>query len=136
MYRNILVPIADDVTERTDAAIEIARALAAPEGEITVLHVIETVPGFARTYIPETVFDQAQEDSKTMLSAIAARAPAVSRTAVVHGHGGKTIVQFAEENGTDCIVMGSHRPGFQDVFFGSPAAHVVRHVACAVHVMR
>ena len=36
----------------------------------------------------------------------------------------------------ECIVMGSHKPGFSDYLLGSTAARVVRHAPCAVHVYR
>ena len=56
--------------------------------------------------------------------------------AVVSGHAGRTILDFAGEQGIDCIVMNSHRPDLTDYFLGSTAARVVRHARCAVHVLR
>lgn len=55
---------------------------------------------------------------------------------VIEGHAGHTIVDYAAKNGVDCIVVASHRPGFQDYFLGSTAARVVRHAPCSVHVVR
>ena len=55
---------------------------------------------------------------------------------VVVGHPGRTITDYADENGIDCIVIASHQPGLQDYFLGSTAARVVRHAHCAVHVLR
>ena len=55
---------------------------------------------------------------------------------VVDGHSARTILDYAEEHGVDCIVMASHRPDITDYFLGSTAARVVRHAACAVHVLR
>ncbi|WP_371932559.1 universal stress protein [Pararhizobium sp. IMCC21322] len=46
------------------------------------------------------------------------------------------MVEYAESNGVDCIIIASHRPGLQDYFLGSTAARVVRHAHCAVHVIR
>ena len=40
------------------------------------------------------------------------------------------------ESGADLLIIASHRPGLQDYFLGSTAAHVVRHAACSVHVIR
>ncbi len=56
--------------------------------------------------------------------------------AVVSGHAGHTIVDWASHHDIDCIVVASHRPGLQDYFLGSTAARVVRHAPCAVHVHR
>ena len=55
---------------------------------------------------------------------------------VVEGHAGRSIVDYAEKNGVDLIVIASHRPGLQDFFLGSTAARVVRHAQCCVHVLR
>jgi nucleotide-binding universal stress UspA family protein len=55
---------------------------------------------------------------------------------VVVGHGANSILDYAEQNEVDCIILASHRPGYQDYFLGSTAARVVRHATCAVHVLR
>ena len=55
---------------------------------------------------------------------------------VVEGHSGRTILDFAEDNGIDLIVVASHRPGMGDMLLGSTATQVVRHANCAVHVLR
>jgi nucleotide-binding universal stress UspA family protein len=55
---------------------------------------------------------------------------------IVLGHAARSIVEYAENNNVDCIVIASHQPGFSDIFLGSTAAHVVRHAKCAVHVVR
>ena len=55
---------------------------------------------------------------------------------MVIGHTYRSIIDYAGDNGVDCIVMGSHKPGFSDYLLGSTAARVVRHAPCAVHVYR
>lgn len=55
---------------------------------------------------------------------------------VVEGHSGRTILDYAEETGSDLIVIASHRPGMGDMLMGSTATQVVRHAKCAVHVLR
>ncbi len=55
---------------------------------------------------------------------------------IVKGHSARTIIDFARENGIECIIIGSHKPGLSDYFLGSTAARVVRHADCAVHVHR
>jgi len=137
MYQHLLIPIADDEDRgRADAAFEIARALSAPDAKLTILHVIETIPAFIESQIPESALEKGRRETDAMLEAVAARAPAGAKTDVVSGHAGRAILDYAERWGADCIVIGSHRPGVQDMFFGSTAAHVVRHAPCAVHVLR
>jgi len=55
---------------------------------------------------------------------------------VLVGHAGRSITDYAEETGADCIIVGSHRSELRDFFLGSTAACVVRHAPCAVHVLR
>lgn len=136
MYRKILVPIAEDDAPRTDAALEIARALLSPDGEIMILHVIEPVSGYVASYIPEETRKALHEETLAMMEAVAARAGHGVAAKVETGHGGRSIVERASEDGFDCIVIASHRPEFQDVLFGSTAAYVARHAPCAVHVLR
>jgi nucleotide-binding universal stress UspA family protein len=137
MYSHILVPVADDETpERTDAALTAARLLMSAEARLSLLHVTEPIPGYVASYLPEGALDHARQETQAMLEAVADRAGMRAETAIVSGHGGRAIVDHAERTGVDCIVISSHRPGFQDVFFGSTAAHVVRHAPCSVHVLR
>ncbi|MFT6773982.1 MAG: universal stress protein F [Paracoccaceae bacterium] len=136
MYSNILIPIAGDTGVQTDDVIAIARAIAAPGAKLTLMHVVERVPSYVASQIPPELLGRASTESKEMLAAVAARTGADMAQAVITGHGARSILEFAEDNGSDCIVMRSHRPEFQDVFFGSTAAHVVRHATCSVHVIR
>jgi nucleotide-binding universal stress UspA family protein len=55
---------------------------------------------------------------------------------LVEGHSGRTILDWADKHGVDCIIIASHRPGMQDLLLGSTATTVVRHARCAVHVIR
>ena len=56
--------------------------------------------------------------------------------ALQSGHAGREIVDFAEHNMIDCIVMASHKPGLSNLLLGSTADRVVRHARCSVHVIR
>ncbi|MEM9475864.1 MAG: universal stress protein [Pseudomonadota bacterium] len=134
MYKKVLVPIAVDHSPNTDTQLQIAKALAGSDGKITVLTVMEAVPSFIMSELPEGQLEHNQAEMRKVLEGIVGD-PAVE-IAVVMGHAGRTINQYADENGTDCIVIASHQPGLQDYFLGSTAARVVRHAHCAVHVLR
>lgn len=136
MYKKILVPVVIDHEENVAAAIAVARVLADSGGEITLLHVMEEVPGFIATQIPEGTFERNRKEIAAELDAMAKQAGAGVRTEVISGHASRSILEFGEENGVDCIVISSHQPGLQDYFLGSTAARVVRHAHCAVHVIR
>lgn len=135
MYKNILVPVAADHGPNSGKAMEAARLLLSEGGKITALTVVEAIPGYVAQYLPEGQMERTAVEVATSLKAEVGGAKDV-QTAVVSGHAGPTILDFAARNGADCIVIASHRPGLQDYFLGSTAARVVRHAQCAVHVVR
>lgn len=135
MYKNILVPMSFEADRDTMKSIEIAEALADKDGKITALHVLEEVPSYVLQYLPEGQFDANVQEIEELLRAKLKDHPGIE-VKVLEGHAGHSIVDFATETNVDCIVIASHRPGFQDFFLGSTAARVVRHAPCAVHVVR
>lgn len=135
MYSNILVPVATSDHPHTTEAIEIARAMLAEGGKITLLHVIEEIPSYIRHQLPPDAEETAIQSAQAWLGEMARGAGGADARVVV-GHAGNTIVEYAQTHGNDCIVIASHRPGFQDLFLGSTAARVVRHATCSVHVVR
>ena len=135
MYKNILVTIALDHSRDNAAAFDIARTLAAEGASITALNVLEEMPAYVETYLPQDHFDERLADSEARLKAELGGVADV-KPVVVSGHAATTIVSYAVDNNIDCIVIASHRPGLQDYFLGSTAGRVVRHAPCAVHVVR
>lgn len=135
MYDHVLVPIALDHDRDVDRAVAIARHLVNPAGKITALSVMEELPSYASQYLPE---GHHEDQKQAVLSQMRERLgfPDDIEVATVHGPAGQEILHFADQNGVDCIVVASHRPGLQDYFLGSTAARVVRHAPCAVHVVR
>jgi nucleotide-binding universal stress UspA family protein len=135
MYDNILVPIAlDNDEDRTSQAIKVAKKLASDGARLTLLHVVESIPSYAISYIASDVLAETRKGIVTEMNRLAAEAGAEAK--VVDGHSGRTILDFAEEHSPDLIVIASHRPGMQTLLLGSTATHVVRHAKCSVHVLR
>ena len=135
MYRHILVPISFEEDRDAAGAISVARTLVDDDGQITLIHVMEQIPSYAISYIPQDYLVESRTAIQTELNQMAADIPNATGL-LVDGHSGRTILDWAEENAADCIVIASHRPGMQDLFLGSTAAQVVRHAKCAVHVIR
>ena len=135
MYKNILVPVVFDEEHDTQASFLAARALADKDAKFTVVHVIEAIPAYFTAEIPDDVLSNAHDDVATLLTKSAKALPGAA-SKLITGHPGRTLVDYANENGVDCIVIASHRPGFSDIFLGSTAARVVRHANCSVHVIR
>lgn len=134
MYNKILVPMALDhgVSEQT---IKVAQGLSGGSGEIIALHVYEAPQRSVAAYLDEAAVRESMELAKSNLAEKTEKYAGV-RAELVQGHSARTIIDYAADNGIDCIVMGSHKPGLSDYFLGSTAARVVQHAPCAVHVVR
>lgn len=134
MYQKILVPMAldHDVSPQT---LKVSQTLCEQGGEIIALHVYEAPQTSVSSYLDKDVVEAGYEKAKTLLHEKLANAGDVTPM-IVKGHTARTIIDFANENDIDCIVMGSHDPGLSDYFLDSTASRVVRHAACAVHVLR
>ncbi len=134
MYDHIIIPMAlDHGFGRT--AIALAHKLLNDGGKITALHVHEAPQGSVSAYLDEDTVRGAFEASQARLKVRVADHPDVTPI-VIKGHSGRTIIDFADEQKADCIIIGSHKPGLIDYLLGSTAARVVRHAPCAVHVLR
>ena len=112
MYKNIMIPVAPDHPERLAEQLSVAKALADSGAKMTVVSVIEAVPLYIAAEVPAVVFE------------------------VVHGHAPTLILDKIKEDGTDLVIVRSHKPDLSDWFLGSTAGRVVRHAPCAVHVIR
>ncbi|WP_299376995.1 universal stress protein [uncultured Tateyamaria sp.] len=134
MYSKILVPMALDhgVSMHT---LEIAHALRTDGSEIIALHVHEAPQGSVSAYLDEATVAAGFQKARDDLEGKLAQHPGVTPV-IVKGHSARTIIDYANANGIDCIVIGSHKPGLSDYFLGSTASRVVRHAGCAVHVHR
>ncbi|WP_299351843.1 universal stress protein [uncultured Shimia sp.] len=135
MYKNILIPVASDHDPETERALDVARRLASDGATLTALTVVEMIPEYIATQLPE---GQIEKNMKSIEGGLHSALDAAGdiKVEVVSGHSGRTILDWAEEHGVDCIVMASHRPDLSNYFLGSTASRVVRHAQCAVHVLR
>lgn len=136
MYENILIPIALQSDQDGAAAVEIAKALKSPQGTLTLLHVMEDLPGYVVSQLPEGIGEENRAKAHAGLEKVAHSVGAPVTARVVSGHSSRTILNEADRMSADCIIIASHRPGLEDYFIGSTAAYVVRHAKCAVHVVR
>ena len=135
MYSNILVPVAFDGDHPVAPALTVARALASETARITFLHVLEKIPGYAINYMPSGYRDEVKKALTAELADLAGQVPD-GKGVLIEGHSGRSILDYADAESCDLIVIASHRPGMQDLLLGSTASQVVRHAACAVHVLR
>lgn len=136
MYKNILVPLDISHTKTPEKSIEVANSLLAEGGTVTLLNVVEELPGYIELQLPRETQARNIEESKLRLLAIADSHVKGAKCVVVVGHASQTILSYAKKNAADCIIIASHKPGLEDYLIGSTASRVVRHAKCAVHVIR
>ncbi len=135
MYKNILIPVALDKEHDTQASFEAARQLADADAVFTVVHVQEPIPAYVGSQIPCEVLAHTRHEILENLHNTASEI-SDAKVQLISGHAGRAIVDFANQNDVDCIVLASHKPGFEDIFLGSTANRVVHHAKCSVHVIR
>lgn len=134
MYNKILVPMALDhgISPET---LKVAQALCPPGGQITALHVHEAPQGSVAAFLDKDAVREGFERAVQLMRQKTEGMEGIE-TQIVKGHTYRSIIDYATAQDVDCIVIGSHRPGFSDYLLGSTAARVVRHAPCAVHVYR
>lgn len=134
MYSHILIPVALDHESLISRKIEIARHLLEEGGKITLLTVLENVPGFVTEFVTLKIDNHLTQKVADKLREAAGDEQIACE--VVTGKPGVQIAAFAETNGVDLILVGSHHPSAQDYFLGSTASRVVRRAGCSVFVVR
>ena len=134
MYQKIIVSLSLDhgIAQK---AIQVARAMKSEGGKIIAVHVYEPLQGSVNAYVTEDAVANALQSAKDALASRVADDPDLE-SALIKGHSGRAIIDYAEKIGADCIIVGSHKPGLRDYLLGSTAARVARHASCSVHVLR
>ncbi|MDL5360654.1 universal stress protein [Halalkalicoccus sp. NIPERK01] len=131
MYDRILIPTdgSEEARKAVDHGIDLAAAVNA---SVHALFVVESrlsaLPSDSMRQVTEREEWVRYGEEVTEEVVADAEARGVSGVAAVeHGKAHKEIVEYAEENGIDCIVMGTHgRDGVQDVILGNVTERVVR----------
>jgi nucleotide-binding universal stress UspA family protein len=139
-FTHVLCPT--DFSKSAHRAADLATAMVAPSGTITLLHVIEVpvaVSGELR--LEDFAKDLDHRASEALAAEVArvksrtdARLTTVSRVGYA---GAETLRAIDADPSIDLIVMGSHgRTGIARVLLGSVAEKIVRHAPCPVLVAR
>ena len=108
-FHRILVPV--DFTGRTLRAVRSAGRLAeAVGGKVTLLHVIERIDDDSP--VLRTFYAGLEKEARRKLRPLAeelARKKVSVHAEIAYGNRVAEILRFAQQNGTDLIVMSSHR---------------------------
>ncbi|MGP9789066.1 universal stress protein [Roseinatronobacter sp. NSM] len=138
MYTSIVIAAAlfnEGATTR--AALDKARKLLSAGGKVTLVHVIDEIPGYVAAAIPQSQISARRKDVEDQLAAIAAEFSDITVEAVIRqGQPSASILGCAQEANADLIMIASHKPGLSDYFIGSTAARIVRHAQVSVLVTR
>jgi nucleotide-binding universal stress UspA family protein len=109
MFKKILVPI--DLTDKHQRTLEIAAHLAGQAGgEVTLVHVIELIPGLAMED-ERPFYDRLERMARKHFEHLApqlAQRKVQWHTQVLYGPRAQTVVRHALESGTDLIAVSSH----------------------------
>lgn len=135
MPKSILIPVAIDHEALVAEKIAHARKILAPGGKITLVTVLEQIPGFATEFV--TVKSENHLTTRMMekLKAVAGDAHDIE-CMITTGKAGVRIPAVANEIGADLIIVGAHHPSAVDYFLGSTAARVARRATCSVYILR
>ena len=141
-YTRLLCPI--DFSEPSLAALRFAFSLAEEsDAKLTILHIFEWPPDegllVERFDVPQ--FRRAlEEEARTRLEALVTddvRVWCKPTTTIAYGKPYRQILEAAEREATDLIVMGVRgRNPLDLLLFGSTTNHVVRRAACPVLTLR
>lgn len=139
MYKKVILPVSGKIgDQRTFIALE--KALRVCDGEMVLLHVTDPVA--------QTVGGEAREELEQEKSAqgLLVLAPVIERlqmqgvpfhTRIVPGTPAETIVQIADEEQADLIVMFTDgRDGIADMLLGSITERVLRDLAVDLLAVR
>jgi len=145
MYQKVLVPL--DGSELAEAALPQVRNLAAGGfiGEVILLSVVEIdlmgIPSTCTGVINypalvKTHFDKTQDYLEKIRSGLSTEGINVKAEAV-EGKAAQMIVNYAEKNGVDLIVIASHGySGMKRLMFGSVALRVLHDAHAPVLLIR
>lgn len=135
MANHILIPVALDHEGVVEQKLSFARKVLEPGGKITLLTVLENVPGFVAEFVTIESENHLTNKVKAGLDKAAGGADDIS-TDVTVGKPGVEISRYAKSHVVDLIIVGSHQPGVEDYFLGSTASRVARRAPCSVMILR
>lgn len=106
------------------------------DGEITVVHVAETVPHYVGTSAPTSEDLDWMIEVEDKLKSLCARLDIEAAYVVKVGRVAPTILDVAHERSADLIIVGSHIQDITDALFGSIVDRIIRGAASSVLVDR
>jgi len=135
MYNTILVPVDFSHEDQSVESLKKAKKLVG-DGGIILLHVMDVIPAYMINQLPDDIETMKINHARSSLEELVKKAGVEARIEIRKGSSYHGILEYANDNDVNLIIINSHRPGIQDYLLGSTAAKVVRHAKCAVLVER
>jgi universal stress protein F len=136
MYKKIIVPVDMGQIEKGEKILAKAQALLDTGGEIVLVNIVETVPSYITVDLPVDFVELSIKDAEQKLAALDAKMSAGAARVVRVGSPAREIIDLADREKADLIIIASHRPDFTNYLIGATADRVVRHANCSVLVDR
>lgn len=138
MYSSIVVAAAlFNKGATTRSLIEKANKMINPDGNITIVHVMDELPAYLTSAIAREQLLAHRSALREQLESLAASAKAKNVDIDLRGgRASDNILTCAKDCNADLIMIASHKPDISDYFIGSTAARVVRHSPISVLVAR
>src|SRR5262245_13313567 len=139
MFKKILVPV--DLTDKHRQALDVAGELAAQSGgEVTLLHVVETIPGLPMEE-ERTFYNRLERVARSHLEGLGKRLAerkVACRVEVRHGHRAPESTRYATEMAADLIILTAPRfdPAAPGAGWGSMSYTVGILSQCPVMLVR
>lgn len=141
--KNILVTT--DLSDESRSAMEYAVWIASKEkASITLLYCVDNLPTVAYHTVDLTfdkfrqeLLKQEQQRLDRHFESLPKEFKRNVQVILVEGNAAQMIIQYAEKNSIDMIIMNTHgRTGIKHAVLGSIAEKVVRHAPCPVLTIR
>jgi universal stress protein F len=136
MYSKIICAIGLGPREKAEHMLRRASELIDSDGQIVLVHVLESVPHYVAHSLPSSFELSWMQDAEAKLKSLCTRLEVPALVVVKAGRTAPTILDIAREHRADLIIVGSHIKDVTDVFFGSAVDHISHRAPCAVLIDR
>lgn len=140
MIDTILVAVDLEDPTLTERMLAVTSDFAKLKGaQVTLLFVAADIPPNAAIQLPDDFRTRTSSNVSKQLGHLVGKLnlpSGAAKVAVRFGSIYHEVLAQAEEDKSDLIVVGCHRPDLADYLLGPNAARVVRHASCSVFVLR
>ena len=139
-----------NITAAVDVDDDLAGAVLKTAAELSelfhaMLHVVDVITpikGFETLHAMDATMHNVEAHQKAeaerleQLSSLVSKVVPSAKSIVVHGNAGEAVADYAKQNHTDLLIIGSHQKGWwKTLASGAASPELVRDAPCAVYVV-